>query len=251
MNIIINSEMRVGSRWVHYLLAEILKMDVSPEIDVSAIEKNLETIQDYFKNGRIVKIHHATPKEIFDKVKPLNYKVIGIVRNPRDRIVSYTFHQRYGPGDKGRPVFKEAGSDREAVKIALYDEDCIKDDLRQFSLMTHGLSTRNYNGSYKNYIGNGRYIWTSYEWLQEDIVREINSILIFLGINIPQQTVNEFVKRNSFSSKTGRPAGVEKREDRWKRKGINGDFINWFDKKMMEDSQVIFQRYFDRLLKES
>jgi len=95
MNLIITSEHRVGSRWMHYLLADLYGMMASPEIDADKIIEKKKEVEAYFSNRRIVKFHHAVPGDIVEALPNRNYSIIGIVRNPMDRAVSLAFHNRY------------------------------------------------------------------------------------------------------------------------------------------------------------
>lgn len=239
-NIIITSEMRVGSRWIHYLLADLLMMKPSPEIDDTKIEENLDKIEQYFNEGRIVKFHHATPNFVFDVLpwEGYKYKLIGIVRNPRDRIVSKAFHQRFKPPGKGYKPLKEAETDQEAVDIAFYKKDYQEYNARQFDLMKRGCSTQQYKGYSKS-----AYIWTAYEWLVDNIEQEINTILRFLGVKRNEKFIKKMIQKNSFKSKSGRKRGNENRKDEWRRKGVNGDYVNWLDDKMLKESQWMFDKY--------
>ena len=92
---IIISGHRVGSRWIHYLLADLFEKEVSPEIDGTKLKSRGDEIREFLDSNKIPKFHRTTPDAVFKKVLPVDYKVIGIVRNPRDRAVSYAFHHRY------------------------------------------------------------------------------------------------------------------------------------------------------------
>lgn len=247
MNIIITSEHRVGSRWLHYLLADLYGMDVSPEMDAKKIYyvKNREEVRKRFDENKIVKFHHALPDKIIKYIEPLDYKIIGVVRNPRDRAVSFAFHNRY---HKSNYPFKakEFDTDFEAVKYTVKDDDAFKkNSKRQFELMEKGFSTRNWTS-----IGDDNpfdnYIWTTYEWMKEDTLREISKIVEFLGPALPEKHIQRVVNRNSFKAKTGgREAGTEMRTSLWRRKGVVGDYLNWFDEEMMYLTENEYEKYWE------
>lgn len=242
-NIIITSEMRVGSRWVHYLLRDLLNKKVSGEIDVKELPHSKSIVKHRFNENRIVKFHHATKEDIFEHIKGA-YKVIGIVRNPRDRITSWTFHQRYKPVDRGLKEIKAAASDKEAVKVTFNLKQAQDDNERQLRMMTRGCSTKT-KGFY-----HGKYIWTCYHWLIEDTFREIKKILEFLDYSIRDERIHQVIENNSFESKSGRKRGEEKRDDDWRRKGIEYDCFRWFDEEMIIKSQAITKAYWDILIHE-
>jgi len=97
--------MKVGSRWLLQVSAEISKRYVLNR-----------KIQQLFKQNRIVKCHNVDVEYILECVLPHNYKIIGIVRNPRDRLVSWAFHfynnSKYN-------IINEATSDLDAIKLAI------------------------------------------------------------------------------------------------------------------------------------
>jgi len=247
MNIIITSEHRVGSRWLHYLLAELYDMNTSPELDAKRLDEEsaIKEIRDRFKQDRIVKFHHALAEDIFSHLQPIDYKVIGVVRNPRDRAVSFAFHNRYHRNDYPFPQ-KSSPNDAEAVKFTVMDDPAFKEGTaRQLSLMIPGCSTRNF----VHYKGN--YIWTAYEWMKEDNLFEISRINEFLEGNVSERRLLNVVNNHAFKNKSkGRSPGVEVRKDLWRRKGVVGDYENWFDDEMLEYTRKDFSDYLDILDKE-
>jgi len=237
MKILINSEMRCGSRWLHYLLAELYSMGVSPEVDRGRLLSGEHRLRSFLDNNRIAKTHHATTTEVFQYLKPLDYKVITVVRNPRDRIVSKAFHTKYHPRLK-----EEFKSDFEAVKNFVYSDYTKKANLRQFEQMSNGYSTRNHTKT------NLPYIWTTYEWMLDNIVREVAAIDKFLGENTPLSRITTVCNAHSFKVRTGRKQGSEVRRDTWRRKGIIGDWINWFTLKMFKDTECDQSLYWEKVI---
>lgn len=242
-NIIIASEHRVGSRWLHYLLADILDKKVSPEMDVTRLTKDNSKINERFRNNKIVKFHRARPITIFEKL-PGDYSVIGVVRNPRDRGVSLCFHNRYHETNPDNYKESKFDTDKEAMEYTILKSHGYKEaNKRQRDYMINGYSTRGHFGNSINYI------WTSYEWMKEDIFREIKTILDFLKIDISPQVIAVNIHRHSFSKKAGRQAGTENREDTWRRKGVNNDWVNWFTPEMERRTQVEQELYCEILNK--
>lgn len=250
MNIIITSEHRVGSRWLHYLLKDILSMRQSPEIDVSKIKEETPTIREYFETGRIVKFHHATPHDIIKDLEPHDYKIIGVVRNPRDRGVSLAFHNRYHENNPDAFVESTLDSDKEAVNYTISSNSYKDWNNNQLRLMIDGHSTHNYfeNGPTNLKVP---YIWTSYEWMLSDTKKEITTILNFLNINYNEEVVEDLVIAHSFKNKSGREPGEEDREDNWRRKGMMLDWINWFNPQMLKETRQNQNEYWTRLIRNS
>jgi len=243
VNIIIISEMRVGSRWIHYLLRDLLGMKVSGELDAKELPHCDKLVQHRFSENRIVKFHHATQNDILNHISG-DYKIIGIVRNPRDRITSWTFHQRYKPSGKGLQVIKDAESDRKAVKITFDLKQGQLDNERQFILMVRGFSTKLFHDQYST---QDRYIWTCYHWLLKDTFKEIKTIVKFLGLDIPDKKIREVIQKNSFKNRSGRVPGKEVRDNEWFRKGVEHDYEKFFDEEMIQQSRQITDEYWSRI----
>lgn len=239
MNIVITSEMRVGSRWLHYLLADILDMDVSPEREIKG---HRNEIKKYFNKNKIVKLHHEPP--FFHNKLNGNYKVIGIVRNPRDRIVSRAFHirvkdkRKFSSNGKFTDI-KKADTDTQAVKLAVNNKHIRKYTRDMFQYMKPNKSTRSHR--------KGRYIWTTYEWMLDDTLGEIKAILEFLGVDKSDKFLKKKIRKHSFKKKAGRKRGKEDRSDGWRRKGVKGDWQNWFDDEMEKKTQYFVDKYIGKL----
>jgi len=244
MKIIIISEMRVGSRWLHYLLSELFGMKVSAELDFKDLPTCATTVRERFAERRIVKFHHVIREELYENIKPVDYKVIGIVRNPRDRMVSWTFHQRYKPPGRGLKIIKDAPSDLEAVKAVFNLELPWRHNERQFPLMVRGMSTKKYDPSVKQ-----TYVWTCYHWLVNDTYKEVKTICKFLDSKVPDTSIRRLCIKHSFKNKSGREPGKEIRRDEWRRKGIENDWKNWLDEYMIEKTEDISNRYW-KIIKE-
>lgn len=240
VNVIITSEMRVGSRWLHYLLKDLLGMKVSPEIDSSELSVHAEVVRQRFEEKRIVKFHHATQHDILNGLKPHDYKVLAIVRNPRDRVTSWTFHQRYKPPGKGLEAIKNAKNDKKAVKIALETNMAKEANKRQFILMEPCKSTKRYKGD-----PNQKYLWTTYHWMKESLYNEIKTICDFLGVRIKPSAIRRICVKHSFKGRSGREPGKEVRTNEWFRKGTEGDFENWFSGKMLKETKEIDDIYWE------
>lgn len=244
MNVIITSEFRVGSRWLHYFLKDLLGKGVSPEIGADVMKKEHNKILQHFSQNRIVKFHHALPENILATIKPKNYKIIGVVRNPRDRLASRTFHRKYskkGPDSELRHL-----NDKEAVRYVVMQSAKDKvDTLRQFELMSEGYSTQNKADNHLPYI------WTSYEWMLNNLEREAKSICSFLGMNLSDKRILQVVNNHSFESKSGRKPGNEHRKNLWRRKGVMTDWVNWFTEDMVKHTMEEQERYWCVLMRNS
>jgi len=218
-------------------------MKVSGEIDTTKMIIFNEKIKGYFREGRIVKLHHATPKGIIASIKPRNYKIIGVVRNPRDRAVSRTFHRKFNiTGEDLEPYF----NDTQAVQYTVMGSEEFKAYTKnQFEFMLDGYATRSKT------LNKLPYIWTSYEWLLHNTTREVQVICNFLGISHPKKRIQQVVTQNSFETKSNRKPGNEHRKDLWRRKGIMADWVNWFTEDMVRHTAKEQERYWQILMRNS
>lgn len=241
MNLVITSEMRVGSRWIHYLLSELLGKKCAPEIDDLNEGWTLLT-RKWFLQNRIVKFHHVLPATILAGI-PQTDKIIGIVRNPRDRLVSIAFHYRNHPQkhNKAEAKYKTDGETVRACVAGKLAKHHRKNDERMLEHMLPGCSTRS----------KGRldvpYIWSAYEWLIEDTEREVRMLLDFVGADVDLPTIRTTIEKHSFELQSGRRRGQEKRHDTWRRKGVVNDWQNWFDDEMKSATQDVWEEYWVRL----
>lgn len=246
MKFIIESEMRVGSRWVHYLLADLYGLGVSPEVDGRRVmlerKQTNRLFREYFNTGRIPKIHHMHVDDLFYNIFPIDYKVLTVVRNPRDRAVSVAFHHKNDPGKAQWP--QRGMTDEEAVRYTVLEYDNYNiGNTRMFSNMKP-------LGSVGNYTNNSNHAWVAYEWLVDNPVGTFKLIDMFLqGEKV--MSIEDAVNRHSFEKKAGRSVGDENRKDTWRRKGVNKDWENWFDDELKKDTQYFHDVYKYKLAYES
>ena len=239
MKLILTSGHRVGSRWLHYLLSQLTGQAIHPELGTKwfSTPQKRNKVASLIRQGKLVKFHGVYPSRIYKNFGGQNFKVLVVVRNPRDRAVSYAFHNRY----HDRTTFRQKilGSDQEAVEYTVYRDNLFRSEAKQqIKIMVPELSTRSYSGKDSDYI------WTCYEWLKEDIYSEIKTILNSAHLDISDNSIKRAIADNSFKAKAGRSEGQESRKDLWRRKGIVGDWKNWYTEKMIEDTQEEFDNYF-------
>jgi len=251
-DIVIISEHRVGSRWMHLLFAELFGVNKSPELDSKRLYSKTyrAKVIDRLSQKRIVKFHHATPNQAIEGITvagkeekyDLDLKILGIVRNPRDQGVSLCFHNRYH--DKNN-TFDEQDyeTDEEALEYTIFKSPWYQiENIRQLQLMVDGHSTEYYEMGYngRDHFNRMPYIWTTYEKLKENTVREVKAITSFFGIERSDMQIARIVESNDFKQRSGREVGEEKREDLWRRKG---DWENHFDSNMVMKTQFLSDMY--------
>ncbi len=249
-NIIISSEMRVGSRWLHYLLKDLYGMRPSREIGRHRVKNEKESVlnhvKSYFEEERIVKFHGLRPKELFELLPKEvfgDYKVIFIVRNPRDRGISLAFHHK---SEKGYDRWKKL-TDEEAIKRVFLESNELKngneiifETMKKENSLFHTIRKQKTDNSY---------VWTTYEWMIEDIFNQIVGINMYLEDNFEMifsdSKIETAIMKNDFNTKTGRQPGEEVRTDTWRRKGVVGDWLNHIDGEIFDASRKDWDRYWE------
>ena len=229
--------MRTGSTWMGEILQTVLGSEVASVVDGEVFgEDQIKAVRKNIDAGRIQKQHHFIHTDVLDKLKPHDYKIITVVRNPRDILTSIA-HFRMARFDLKQSVWPKRwkrGKPNLAKTIKdLYTEFAEVDLARQIKRMERGYSTR------RKRANEMPYIWTSYEWMKYNTTAEIRKIVDFLGVeckslDILVKVVNEKMFRNQ-----GNPRAL--------RKGTFGDWINCFDRKLIRITQKAQQTYWEHL----
>ena len=238
--LIITSEQRVGSRWVGYLLGDLLtNQKPTPEINLLDVENPGTVYRKAMTSGRIFKIHGNPPKETVS-ILGTRIKLLGIVRDPRDRLVSLCFHKRYHPFHDGF-VEKKKDTEEEALNYTVLEDGADnKNNYKMLEYMLPHYSTRALTTT-------SNYVWTTYEWLKEDTQGELEKILTALSIPFMPKLLEHCVEKYSFKNMTGRKVGEEDRQNTFARKGIVGDWKGWFTPEMLERTEEVYSKYYEKI----
>jgi hypothetical protein len=168
-----------GNTWVRFTLASILRPD--RQIDFTSVHDVVPDIYRTSRSGlnrlpgpRLIKSH-----EYFDPRYP---KVIYLVRDPRDVVLSY-FHYEKRKQTIGQEADLEAYVDR-----------FLAGELDQFG------SWREHVGSWLGArLGDPRLLLVRYEDLTREPVREFARMVDFVGLPATSAGVEAAVQRNSFA----------------------------------------------------
>ena len=216
-NIIVTCEPRTGSTWLIDILRLVLNKDYAGNNNhISKFWKNMEL-------NRIQHTHKYSSLELLALFGKDAY-IISTVRNHRDRLVSVAYRHLKQNLTKSMDtrlkylVEKQAGFNK------------------QYQRMVQGYSTRAPLKDRKL-----PYIWTSYEWMKEDIYREVNAILKFLDHEIDYDLLKSII--DTYQEK----AELEKGNIGKYRKGINGDWKNHFTQEMIDATQAHQDLYYVKL----
>lgn len=247
--ILICTEMRCGSRWMHYMLKDIYSLRPSPEIGRPRImnepNKVIANVESDWRQGRIPKLHGITPQELFAllPLETYDYRPIFMVRNPSDRGVSLAFHHKY----QGYAGWVDLTDSEALNRIFLESDELYKTNQVIFDTMIPDYST-------SRATEQSQFIWTSYEWLIDNTLDELVKIVEYIDAGeeykLTRETIQRVIDAHSFEAKTGRKQGEELRRDTWRRKGIVGDSKNHLTDEMYMRVEEDLVRY-NNLLKVS
>jgi hypothetical protein len=150
--------------------------------------------------------------------KPERYRTFFILRDPRDVAVSWYFAARYSHG-RIDPIPRLR---RDLEKLSL--EDGLKysiDSLEEFGLFWAQKSWME--------ADEGRARIFRYEDFSRDNRKFLQDLLGYIDASLPENVFAALYERHAFKQITGgREAGVEDRHDHY-RKGVAGDWRNYFD----------------------
>jgi hypothetical protein len=227
MLLIANGAAKSGSTWLYNIVDELTAFErppseyildernPNPEIQYEKLGSLLEDL-DYSRKDYLIKNHFNAPEERDLILSHADVFVLDIERNLRDVVVSSYFHNlresRFeGPfkkyyWQKGRWQADLVRSHHEAWKTAPKD----------------------------------RVYVSSYDRLKDDFAQEVQRIAKFLGRDISDLDAQRLAEATSI------PKLREKYDDKgdikFFRKGVSGDWENYFDRLMIRDIREIEMR---------
>ena len=152
-------------------------------------------------------------------------RAIVVLRDPRDIVVSLVFSLGFShvPSTVTRllrsPIASASTSDR--LRIGIY-------------MLTHWSERMR---SWAGISSTGREYLTLYRALIHNPHKEFSSICQFLNWDIPPDLLYRVVQRHSFENRTGRKPG-ELNPFSHRRKGVSGDWVNYFDRELGADFEA-------------
>lgn len=160
---------------------------------------------------RLIKTH-LPYSYIRDNIEKVNPKMIFVMRNPKDNVVScYNFY-------KGLKQLKEGLSMEEFLKTYLSGK-MINGDHSQFNVQYWSLLDR------KNVL------MVRYEDIIHQPFQEVNKMALFLGYSLSAEKISTIVHNTTFdvmSKNTDTNIALRTGTNRFMRKGKVGDWKDWF-----------------------
>jgi sulfotransferase family protein len=209
-DVILSSFPRSGSTWVRFLLANLIDLveSNSGPIDFPLLNKTMPALGT---NNLLEAWPHSAIPRVVKTHKPYlpffgRNRSIGIIRDPRDVMVSYYHYQK----------------DRKGRDIGAFAEFIRNPHFGLESWLKHYTSWHNH--------------WTlavRYEDLKEDPFREFNRILAVLGVSYPEDLVHETTSRTTLqSTRNAEKSSLSsaKPEARFARSGQIRQWPTYFDR---------------------
>jgi len=218
--LIVGSPHRTGSTWLRGIIRDLYHFQNAPVPGIfryptcDPADVDLFKLINYFRklNGYFIFKSHALPiPQSLDPDDGEFIKLVTIIRDPRDVIVSAAFHlvnlkeERGGWGEEFMKL------DDVAKILAV-----IKSGYFLLTLLE------------KWYETPFAYRFT-YENLKSRPIDELNGMADYLGLSFNKNRAQKVIQKHSFISQTGRRSGFEDRKVFGKRKGIVGDWKNYFN----------------------
>lgn len=229
MLIICNGAIKSGSTWLYNILINIVdcqhppahyltgRSEKSPCLRPDMLDQFLRE-EEYKTQNYITKNHLSDPSYVSLFRSHDEVYVFDIERDPKDVAVSNYYHDQFRNGYEGDFADYYWDSARYVV-----------DQLANYHNLWRHSGPRNYV--------------SSYERLQSNFEAEVVDIAKVLGVELS----NEQVVALKVQTSLGSLRSEYKKDDRYQgekffRKGEVGDWVNHFDKAMLEDANKIIDR---------
>ncbi|MEL6930146.1 MAG: sulfotransferase domain-containing protein [Cyanobacteria bacterium J06600_6] len=160
--------------------------------------------------------------------KPSHYKTFFIMRDPRDIVVSFYFSTKYS-----HPLMNYIPRMRQEL-----EEVDIKEGLKYVIHALEELSIFEALRSWAN-VNDEQHQVFKYEDLANNNRAFLEQLLCYLDIKLPPEKFDIFVNRHTFESHSkGRLQGKQDINSHY-RKGISGDWKNYFEEEVMEEFNTV------------
>ena len=219
---------KAGRTWVTFLIARILQKKYNlPDSDVVNLEKISRNVRG-LPNMTVVHEDDPHKKDVESlsksKLKHYNKKIILMVRDPRDIIVSFYFHQSRRKGEEN---YKKSISNFLFEKIGGFD-----------------VVIEYYNIWAKNRYIPADFLVVKYENFMRNTKKEVKKIINFMGLSdISDNKIEEAIKFSSFDNmkkmeaegkfnvKRLKPANISDPDSFKVRRGIVGGYKNYLNER--------------------
>ncbi|MFC1819414.1 sulfotransferase domain-containing protein [Thermodesulfobacteriota bacterium] len=215
LTVIVGSSWKVGSTWLFNLVRDLgyfnsgIKGIPEEYKEFGTILLDKPGILDFLSHlsGYNIFKTHSYPVEY---QKDSNIRFLTIYRDPRDVVISAIFYAANIEEYKG-------GWGKEFRQLSEKDK-----------IMVFFQRSEVYITKMEKWLETPTAYSLKYEDLKESPVKELLSVLDYLGIARSESKIKQVIEKNSFETISGRKPGDEQK-DKILRKGIVGDWKNYFD----------------------
>jgi hypothetical protein len=212
--VVLSSAHKVGSTWLFDMITELGKFKKIPPPrsynDTGTLIIDRDDLSDYFRylpGRRIFKSHSYPPNFNYDR----HIKLVNIFRDPRDVIVSSIFYlASLDPRLGGWGAEFKSLNEPERILHFIRKGDFSLTRLEKWFV---------YKSSYK----------VRYEDLLVSCADQLGKLFDWLELPINQNEIDKTIQMHSFENRSKRKPGLENK-DSFFRKGIRGDWRNYFDR---------------------
>lgn len=221
--VIIGSAHKVGSTWLYRLLLDLCDYDAYslPKVVIKRHPQEQPVDIDLYSvlkeirmpaGGYVYKSHSYPPDSVASEL-PTWTKFVTILRDPRDVIVSSCFYLAQLPENQGGwgESFRNFEEHKRIISI-IENGAFLRLRLRRWNQYPYAHKVR-------------------YEVLLSDPIDELQRLLTFLGIRLGKARIRKICNKHSFKKQAGRNRGDEDKSA-FLRKGIAGDWSNYFDEEV-------------------
>lgn len=203
---------RSGTHWVADMLSEMMRVQsFYARIHEDPRAETIEQIRAYRPNTLLVRHITHGPEDIMPLVESGGFKLILVIRDPRDVIASTIHMMKYVEGYReGLPPFP----DMPLEEIFNWELDNLREAYTQrlpaWGELEHPAVLR-----------------VRYEDMHADALRELKRMRDFLGLRESDARLQGIVAKNTFEARAKRKPGQEDKSAH-NRKGVIGDFRSQF-----------------------
>ena len=215
--VLVNGSPKTGTTWMIKLITSVPGYQAAGNFQGEIQRYTLAA------SGDVVHGHDSYTPELGEILTGNRIKVILMVRDPRDQVVSRVFHLRRDTTNRVHERFL-ALSDDEAIKMCIEGAAGVRSAADLLRLTQSWLD------------GEMEILCVRYEDLVAHPSVELSKVFRYLGINLDETFLQTIIQRNRFERltvgkkvwKTWRAAGQADPKSHF-RKGIVGDWRNYFN----------------------